>query len=221
MLDWTGIHTVLVDMDGTILDLNFDNLFWGHHLPERYARARGLTLAQARAELERKYEESRHTLEYYCLDHWNEATGLDIRELKRELLHLIRFRPHSQAFLSRLAEHHKRRVLVTNAHPGVLSLKHEQTNVCSYFERTVTSHDLQSPKEDQEFWRALIELEPFDPDTTLLIDDNFRVLSSAKRFGIRHLITIRQPDSQRDRRELLPYPAIDHFTEIMPAETSK
>ena len=27
MLDWTAIRTVLIDMDGTILDLNFDNLF--------------------------------------------------------------------------------------------------------------------------------------------------------------------------------------------------
>ncbi len=221
MLDWTAIRTVLIDMDGTILDLNFDNLFWGRHLPQCFARARGLTLAQAQAELERKYDASRDTLEYYCLDYWNEATGLDIRELKRELEHLIRFRPHSQDFLARLAEHDKRRVLVTNAHPGVLSLKHERTNVCSYFERTVTSHDLQSPKEDQAFWRALTEIEPFDPETTLLIDDNLQVLNSAERFGIRHLITIRQPDSQRDRRGQLPYPAIDHFTEIMPPETSK
>ena len=219
MIDWTAISTVLLDMDGTVLDLNFDNVFWGHHLPSHYARARGLTLEHALAELGRKYDQSRDKLEFYCLDHWSRETGLDVRALKLELSHLIRFRPHSQGFLTRLARHGKRRVLVTNAHPGSLSLKNEQTDLCAYFERTFSSHEFHAPKEEQKFWHALMEREPFDRETTVLIDDNLRVLESAQRFGIRHLITIRQPDSQRDPRGQLPYPAIDHFTEIMPAET--
>ena len=37
MLDWQDIHTVLLDMDGTLLDLHFDNHFWLEHLPKRYA----------------------------------------------------------------------------------------------------------------------------------------------------------------------------------------
>lgn len=212
---------MLLDMDGTVLDLHFDNVFWGRHLPSHYADAHGLTLEQALDELERRYESSRHTLQYYCLDHWSETTGLDVRALKHELAHLIRFRPHSREFLTRLADHGKRRVLVTNAHPGSLSLKHAQTDLCSYFERSVTSHELDIPKEQEEFWRALGELEPFDPETTLLIDDNLQVLASAQSFGIAHLITIRQPDSQRDPRGGLPYPAIDHFTEIMPVDDAQ
>jgi HAD superfamily hydrolase (TIGR01509 family) len=218
MLDWSAMRTVLLDMDGTILDLTFDNVFWQRFLPERYAQVHAMTLEEGRAELERRFTATAHTLAYYCLDHWNEATGLDIRTLKQQLAHLIRFRPHSEDFLCRLEACGIRRVLVTNAHPDVLSLKHEHTSVCSYFERTVTSHELEAPKETQAFWQALNEIEPFDPETTVLIDDNLHVLDSAQRFGIRHLVAIRQPDSQRDRREDLPYPAIDHFTEIMPSE---
>ncbi|MGD8938682.1 MAG: haloacid dehalogenase, partial [Gammaproteobacteria bacterium] len=36
MIDWTQIDTVLLDMDGTLLDLHFDNHFWREHVPLRY-----------------------------------------------------------------------------------------------------------------------------------------------------------------------------------------
>ena len=37
MIDWSCIDTVLLDMDGTLLDLHFDNFFWSEHLPRTYA----------------------------------------------------------------------------------------------------------------------------------------------------------------------------------------
>ena len=55
MLDWSRIDTVLLDMDGTLLDLNFDNYFWQKHLPLRYAEARGLTPTAGREELMTRY----------------------------------------------------------------------------------------------------------------------------------------------------------------------
>ena len=42
-LDWDAIHTVFLDMDGTLLDLHFDNHFWLEHLPVRLAQQRGVT----------------------------------------------------------------------------------------------------------------------------------------------------------------------------------
>ncbi len=50
-VDWSQVDTVLLDMDGTLLDLHFDNRFWNEHLPRCYAQARGLDEAAARAEL--------------------------------------------------------------------------------------------------------------------------------------------------------------------------
>ena len=38
MIDWDSIDTVLLDMDGTLLDLHFDNYFWTEHLPDIYSR---------------------------------------------------------------------------------------------------------------------------------------------------------------------------------------
>lgn len=33
MIAWKEIDTVLLDMDGTLLDLNFDNHFWKEFVP--------------------------------------------------------------------------------------------------------------------------------------------------------------------------------------------
>jgi len=51
MIPWGDINTVFLDMDGTLLDLNFDNHFWLEHVPQRYAEARGLEPAAAKVEL--------------------------------------------------------------------------------------------------------------------------------------------------------------------------
>ena len=51
MLDWSKISTVLLDMDGTILDLHFDNHFWLHHLPLRYSEIHQVNLAEAKKSL--------------------------------------------------------------------------------------------------------------------------------------------------------------------------
>ena len=36
--EWQDIETVLVDMDGTLLDLAFDNYFWRRLVPADFAR---------------------------------------------------------------------------------------------------------------------------------------------------------------------------------------
>ncbi|MCK4586177.1 MAG: haloacid dehalogenase, partial [Gammaproteobacteria bacterium] len=57
MIDWKKIKTVLLDMDGTLLDLHFDNHFWLEHMPRRFAEAKGVALEDARAELLSRYKE--------------------------------------------------------------------------------------------------------------------------------------------------------------------
>ena len=39
---WDKIDTVLLDMDGTLLDLNFDNHFWNEFIPLKYAEQNNL-----------------------------------------------------------------------------------------------------------------------------------------------------------------------------------
>jgi putative hydrolase of the HAD superfamily len=215
MVDWSKIDTVLLDMDGTLLDLEFDNVLWNQHLPERFARHRGLTTDAARDHLYAHMRDTRARLEFYCLDYWARFTMLDVLGLHRELRHLIRYRPQAREFVARLHHAGKRAVLVTNAHRASVTIKDEVTGLLATLHRAVSSHDFELPKEDPAFWLRLKEVEPFDPARTLLIDDNADVLDSAHTHGIHHLRTIAQPDSARPPREQLRHVAV-RFDEIMP-----
>jgi putative hydrolase of the HAD superfamily len=216
MVDWKDIDTVLLDMDGTLLDLHFDNFFWLEHLPRRYAEMFDRRQEDARHELVERFRTEQGNLNWYCVDYWSRELGLDVRALKEEMRHLIAVRPFVEDFLARLHKSHRRVLLVTNAHHKSLSLKLEQTGLERWFDAIVCSHDFNLAKEQPGFWAALASVEPFEPQRTLLIDDNLAVLQSAHEYGIRYLLTLLQPDSRRAARSGLHFPAILHFDEIMP-----
>jgi putative hydrolase of the HAD superfamily len=217
MIDWNSIDTVLLDMDGTLLDLHFDNYFWLQHLPRVYAERQGISEEDSSAHLHARFHSGRGTLDWYSLDYWSEQLEMDIPALKRELLHMVQVRPFAIEFLTRLHHSHRDLVMVTNAHRKTLEIKMDHVDITHWFDRVVVSHDLDTPKEDPVFWHRLQALHPFDPARTLLIDDTEPVLDSAREYGIAHLLTLLQPDSQRQKRIDTRFPGIHHFDEIMPA----
>ncbi|MDO6748005.1 GMP/IMP nucleotidase [Gilvimarinus sp. 1_MG-2023] len=215
MVDWQSIDTVMLDMDGTLLDLHFDNYFWTQHLPQRYAEIHGQPFADVRSRLEQQIAAEQGQLKWYCLEYWSETLNLDIRALKVEIQHKIQIRPHVEEFLNRLRVAGKQAILVTNAHPQSMSLKFELTDLDQWLDLVISSHEFKHPKEAQEFWHSLAERVPFNAERTLFVDDTLRVLDSARDYGIGHLLAIHQPDSYIERR-VKGYPAIQHFSEIMP-----
>ncbi len=215
-IDWSGIDSVLLDMDGTLLDLNFDNHFWQVHVPLRYAEIRGVTREAAREELMARYHARAGTLEWYSVDFWATELELDIMKLKEEVAHLIAVHPHVTDFLAAVRGAGKRVALVTNAHHKSLTLKMARTGLRDRFDFLVTSHELGVEKENPEFWTRLQSCFPFDPTRSLLVDDSLPVLDSARRYGIAHLISIRQPDTQKPPKDSGDYVAIGSFAELMP-----
>jgi putative hydrolase of the HAD superfamily len=216
VIPWSDIDAVFLDMDGTLLDLYFDNHFWLEHVPLRYAEARGLPLELARAELLERYRSREGTLDWYCVDHWTRDLELDIPLLKAEVEHLIQVHPHVLEFLDALGQAGLRRVLVTNAHRKSLDLKLARTRIGAQLDALISSHDLGHPKEADPFWTGLRALEPYDPQRVLFIDDSLSVLRAARRHGIRHLLAIRLPDSRGPVRDIDEFPAIRDFSELLP-----
>jgi 5'-nucleotidase len=215
-IDWSRIDTVFLDMDGTLLDLYFDNHFWREHMPRRYAEYHGLDEAVARAHLDQHYERHAGTLNWYCLDFWSSELALDIVQLKEEVAHLIAVRPDVPAFLQAVRASGRRIVMVTNAHPKSLGLKMRETRIDAYFDALISSHQVGLPKEHPDFWQGLQAIEPFDKTRTLFVDDSLPVLKSAQAYGIAHLLAVCNPDSRQPHKDCGEFEAITSFEQVMP-----
>ena len=192
-LDWPRIEWVLLDMDGTLLDLGYDNWFWRTLVPERYGAARSISSEQAVAELLPHFTSLAHTLPWYCTDHWSGLTGLNIAALKHETRERVSVLDGTEEFLSAVRDSGRKLWLATNAHRDSWRIKLEKTGLAHYFERIVCSHDFGAPKESQLFWNGLMATHPFEP---------------ARAAGCRHLR--HRPDPRRGHARKRPAPAGDH-----------
>jgi 5'-nucleotidase len=214
-VDWNSIDTVLLDMDGTLLDLRFDNWFWLTLVPSRYAAANGFSEDQAQALLVPKFKDVAGTLQWYCIEYWTRELGLDIPSLKREALERVGFLPGAEQFLQKLRLRGKRLALVTNSHPKTFAIKNQQVALSRYFDACYSSHAFEVPKEHADFWPRLAAQEKFSPPRTLFIDDSLKVLDAAREYGIAYLRAVRRPDSGLPPQATGSFTAIDGVAELI------
>jgi putative hydrolase of the HAD superfamily len=214
-LDWQQIDTVLVDMDGTLLDLAFDNHFWLELVPTSYAARHGLSIDEARERLRPRFDGVAGTLAWYCIDHWSRELALDIKAMKHDQRHLIRFLPRAPEFLAAIRERGKQLWIVTNAHRDTFAVKAARTGIGELVDRVVCSHDLDAPKESGDFWRRLQAAHFFDPQRTLLVEDSVAVLAAARAHGVQHTVAIRRPDSALPPRAIVDFPAVDGVADLL------
>ncbi len=214
-INWKSISTVLLDMDGTLLDLYFDNYFWQEYLPVQWGKLNGMSAEQAKEQLKTWYEKEAGTLSWYCLDFWTERLAFDVFALKSDVEHLIKIRPTAETFLKKLSESGYSVVMVTNAHEKLVDMKMEKTGIDKFFDQIVSAHRIGHAKEEQLFWEKLNVEIPFVIEETLLIDDNLTVLRTAKEFGIKNLLSIAKPDSQNPEQDTQEFQAIYSFEELI------
>lgn len=215
MLNWSKIDTVLLDMDGTLLDLHFDSHFWLNVVPEQLALTRNITLDEAKADMHKRYQAVSGQIQWYCLDYWEEQLKLPIMELKRQTQHLIQVREDVPHFLTELKKAGKELILLTNAHPENVMLKFEHTAIDNYLDGVVSTHQYGVSKEQQSLWHQVQKDLGFNKQRTLFVDDSVPVLNAAREYGIEHLLAVANPDSQQPHNVIADYLNVTDYRKII------
>jgi HAD superfamily hydrolase (TIGR01509 family) len=215
MFDWNTIDTVLLDMDGTLLDLHFDTHFWLTLVPQQLSQQRGISQEAAQDLVELAYKKVHGTLDWYCLDYWQQELGLDILTLHYSIAERIQLRQDSMPFLQALGAANKNRILFTNAHPKSLALKLEHTELASGLDDILSSHESGYPKEHPEFWHYAFAKFNLDPARCLFIDDSEVILAASRRAGVGHQLGIMNPDSKKPNQVFTDFPAIDDYHRLL------
>ncbi len=162
VLDWDSIDTVLVDMDGTLLDLNFDNVFWREH---RSAALRAVARHDRRgragcvgAALRGQGRHSRVVLPR-SLDARPRAR-LEDAEARASRAHSLL--PGAQDFLAGVRARGKRLSIVTNAHRDTFAVKAQRHGHRAPRRQRRLLARLRRAEGSAEFWQALERHAPFD-----------------------------------------------------------
>jgi len=209
------VDTVLLDMDGTLLDLHYDNHFWMEYIPSQYAHKTHISLAQAQHHLSAQSAKVAGSLEWYCYDYWSATLGLDIHQLQHQTKHKIQLRSDTLWFLEYLKKLNKRVIMLTNANRSGIALKMQQCQITDYFEAIVSSHDYQVAKEQSDFWERAAEQHSIDFKKSLFIDDSEKILQVAQQVGVAYLRGIKTPDSKKPVQEMQYFQGIKLFSELL------
>lgn len=215
LFSWKHIDRIFLDLDGTLLDKYFDDYFWEHYVPEAYAAKHRVQPEECRDFLLATFRSIESTLEWTDLDYWSSRLDLDLEALKKEIVHLVNIHPHVMDFFSHAYGMNKPIYLITNAHPKTLGVKLGKVQIEDAFKRIICSQDVGMAKEQVEFWEKLQQLQSFDKEKTLFVDDTERVLDAAHSYGIKHLVHIAKPSSMLPSNFSAKFPSVESFKALL------
>jgi 5'-nucleotidase len=215
VIDWSKIDDILLDMDGTLLDRHFDNIFFEEELPRRYAVLHGMAFEAARDLLMSMYRSVEGELAWTDLHYWTKRVGIDVVAMTKELDHMIEFLPGAEEFLRTLRRMGKRVTIVTNAHESGVAIKTAKTGVDRYVDRVVNAFEVGYLKMRVEYWPNCQRLVGFEPTRSLYVDDDEGCLVAAQSFGVAHLLHSAKSSSRLPPVPSSHFRSVEHFSALL------
>ena len=191
----------LIDLDGVILDTNYDNYFWQKYVPSVYAKKKNLSEKDAISVTHALFNYKRKSKDWYDVDYWSNVLDIDIIEEKKkqENMSLIKLKKNAIETLEKLKDLDKSLFLVTNAHRKTLGIKLSKFSLVEYFNEVVCSHELHYVKEDIQFWHLLRVKYDIDYDISVLVEDTFDNIISAHHAGLKNFVYIGNEEKSTDK----------------------
>ena len=213
-MKWNSIETFFLDLDGTLLDLAFDNFFWHEHLPYVYANSKDIEFEKAKEDFEKMYKNKENSIQWYSLSYWSEILEIDLCSELLRVKNKIRTLNNSEKFLQILKERKVRIYLLTNCPRYMLHVKLNQVRFWKFFDEIISSEDFGYPKETDEFWNLLQKKFKYKKTSTVFIDDSKNVLDFSVKSGLNNVFLISKPDSNKEKQGTYGYKSIDSLADF-------
>lgn len=129
------------DLDGTLIDLDFDFHLWFEELPRLYSEQNGIPLAEAKDLMRSEYNRiGMQRREWYDLCFWVKHHNLkvDPQKIVSDLSHKISVFPDALPVLKALKKEKRRMVVFSNTPKMFLDIKIKVDGLEGFFERTIS-----------------------------------------------------------------------------------
>jgi len=184
---------ILLDIDGVILDQNFDNLFWMEWLPEAVAHNKGISLNDAKKDIYKTSKELYGTLPWYELRFWEDRYETNLIAIAEKNKSYAMFIDGAHEALQFIASLDKKVFFLTNCDSRLLKVKSSQVPLLNFADNWISSVDIGVVKEDQKFWKIALEKLNIQPSKSIFFDDNINIVNAATKYGIKKSVHVTEP----------------------------
>jgi len=190
MVKLNSTTAILSDLDGVILNLDYDIKFWESKLPEHLANQSNQSLEEIKTMIQAEIDVQRGTLNFYDLNYWDELLNVDCMEIIKEQEEMCSYLEGSYEALQRLATFKNPKHILTNGDPRIQEYKAETQNFLEFFDSIFYSMHAGYPKEEKEFWALARHNLNLNYEDAIFIDDNLEVVKAAVKAGIKQVVWI-------------------------------
>ena len=190
MIKLHSTTAILSDLDGVILNLEYDIKFWESWLPEHVASQSNQSLEETKAKIQAEIDTQRGTLNFYDLNYWDDLLNIDCMQIIKDQEEKCSYLEGSYEALQRLSALKNPKHILTNGDPRLQEYKAEIQNFLEFFDSIFYSMHAGYPKEQREFWALARHNLNLNFEDAIFIDDNFKVVTAAAKAGIKQVVWI-------------------------------